>query len=93
MTLDAALKASRTFGQTVNRSGLHNVMVVENDDELFHLNRQAIWYRVQVMKDQAARECFEPVFLSPISHLARPLSINDFSSAAVLRKPYQICGC
>lgn len=93
MTLDAALKASRTFGQTINRSGLHDVMVVENDDELFHLNRQAIWYRAQVMKDLTVRECFEPMFLSPISYLARPLSINDFLSAAVLRKPQQVCGC
>jgi hypothetical protein len=62
MTLHEALNASRTLGQAVNRSGKYNVMVAENDDELFQLNRQAIWYMVSVMKDLTTRNHFEPVY-------------------------------
>lgn len=62
MTLTEALNTSRTLGQAINRSGLHNVMVVENDDELFQLNRQAVWYTVNVMKDLSVRKCFEPLY-------------------------------
>ena len=62
MTLGDALSASRTLGQAVNRSGRYNVMVSENDDELFQLSRQTIWYRVNVMKDLTTRNHFEPVY-------------------------------
>lgn len=44
ITLSDALSASRTLGQAINRSGTWNIMVLENDDELFQLNQQAIWY-------------------------------------------------
>jgi hypothetical protein len=62
MRLADAMKASRTLGQAINRSGLYNVMVVENDDELFQLNRHAVWYTVSVMKDLTVRKCFEPLY-------------------------------
>ena len=62
MTLGDALNASRTLRQAVNRSGKYNVMVVENDDEQFQLNRQTIWYMVNVMKDLTTRMYFEPVY-------------------------------
>lgn len=62
MTLSDALNASRTLRQAVNRSGKYNVMVVENDDEQFQLNRQAIWYMVNVMKDLTTRIYYEPVY-------------------------------
>jgi hypothetical protein len=38
------------------------VIVVENDDELFQLNRHAVWYSVNVMKDLTVRKCFEPLY-------------------------------
>lgn len=91
MTLSEALSASRTLGQAVNRSGKYNVMVVENDDALFQLNRQAIWYTVNVMKDLTTRNHFEPMyeghqgladierFLHSTSH--RPLT-DDLNSGA-----------
>lgn len=62
MKLSDALKASRTLGQAVNRSGKHNVLVVANDDALFQVHQQATWYMVNIMKDLTTRKCFEPLY-------------------------------
>jgi hypothetical protein len=56
MTFDDALTASRPLGQAVNRSDICTIMIMENEDELFQLNRQARWYRVKVMKDLTERQ-------------------------------------
>jgi hypothetical protein len=55
------LRALRTLGQAVNRSGRHNVLVVENDDALFQPSGPAIWYGVQVLEDLTTRKYGEPV--------------------------------
>jgi hypothetical protein len=55
------LRASRTLGQAVNRSGRYNVLVVENDDALFQPSGPTIWYGVQGMKDLTTRKYVEPV--------------------------------
>lgn len=55
------LRASRTLGQAVNRSGRYNVLVVENADALFQPSGPAIWYGVQVMKELTTRKYGEPL--------------------------------
>ena len=62
MKLGDALKASRTLGQAINRSGKHNVQVVANDDALFQVQKQGTWYMVNAMKDLTIRKCFEPLY-------------------------------
>ena len=66
MTLGDALKASRTLGQAINRSGTHSVIVVEKDEALFQSNKQPTVYIVSVMLDLTIRKCFEPVYESQL---------------------------
>lgn len=66
MTLADALKASRTLGQAINRSGTYSVTVVEKDDVLFQASKQPTAYIVSVMQDLTARKCFEPVYESQL---------------------------
>ncbi len=66
MTLGDALKASRTLGQAINRSGTYNVTVAEKDDVLFQANQQPTVYIVSVMRDLTTRKCFEPVYESQL---------------------------
>ena len=66
MTLSDALKASRTLGQAINRSGTYSVTVVEKNDELFRSSNQPIAYIVSVMRDLTTRKCFEPVYESQL---------------------------
>ena len=66
MTLSDALKASRTLGQAINRSGTYNVSVVEKDEVLFQSNKQPTGYIVSVMRDLTTRKCFEPVYESQL---------------------------
>ncbi|HLW03577.1 MAG TPA: hypothetical protein VKT82_33330 [Ktedonobacterales bacterium] len=66
MTLGDALKASRTLGQAINRSGTYCVTVAEKDDTLFQANQQPTIYIVSVMRDLTTRKCFEPVYESPL---------------------------
>lgn len=65
MTLADALKASRTLGQAINRSGTYSVTVAEKDDVLFQTNQQTA-YIVSVMRDLTTRKCFEPVYESQL---------------------------
>ncbi len=66
MTLGDALKASRTLGQAVNRSGTYNVTVAEKDEALFQADKQPTIYIVSVMRDLTTRKCFEPVYESQL---------------------------
>jgi hypothetical protein len=66
MTLGDALKASRTLGQAVNRSGTYSVMVIEKDEVLFQSNKQPKGYIVSVMRDLTTRKYFEPVYESQL---------------------------
>lgn len=66
MTLGDALKASRTLGQAINRSGTYSVTVAEKDDTLFQSNQQPTVYIVSVMRDLTTRKCFEPVYESQL---------------------------
>jgi hypothetical protein len=66
MTLGEALKASRTLGQAINRSGTYSVTVVEKDDALFQASQQQAAYIVSVMRDLTTRKCFEPVYESQL---------------------------
>ena len=79
MTLGDAIKASRTLGQAINRSGTYAVTVVEKDETLFQVNKQPTAYIVSVMRDLSARKCFEPVYESQ-------LGLADIES--FLRRPH-----
>jgi len=91
MTLGDALKASRTLGQAINRSGTYSVTVAEKDDAPFQANKQPTAYIVSVMRDLTARKCFEPLYESQLglddieSFLRRTTNrppIDDLSPAA-----------
>ena len=64
MKLTEALRASRTLGQAINRSGLHPILVAEHDERLFQPSKQTIWYAVSAMTNLTARKCFEPIYES-----------------------------
>lgn len=66
MTLGDALKASRTLGQAINRSGIYSVTVAEKDEAVFQVNKQPTVYIVSVMRDLTTRKCFEPVYESSL---------------------------
>lgn len=66
MTLGDALKASRTLGQAINRSGTYAFTVVEKDEALFQVNKQPKIYIVSAMRDLTTRKCFEPVYESQL---------------------------
>jgi hypothetical protein len=91
MTLVDALKASRTLGQAINRSGIHSVTVAEKDGVPFQVNKQTTVYIVSVMRDLSTRKCFEPVYESQLgladieSFLNRPTNrplTDDLNPAA-----------
>lgn len=64
MKLNEALRASRTLGQAINRSGTYPILVAEHDERLFQPSKQIIWYAVSAMTNLAARKCFEPIYES-----------------------------
>lgn len=64
MKLNEALRASRTLGQAINRSGTHPIMVAEHDERLFQPSQQTIWYAVSAMMNLTSRKCFEPIYES-----------------------------
>ena len=64
MKLGDALKASRTLCQAVNRSGNHNIIVVENDDFLFGTGKDTRWYSVNMMLNLTTRLYYEPIYTS-----------------------------
>ena len=91
MTLGDALKASRTLGQAINRSGTYSVTVAEKDGAPFQVNKQPTAYIVSVMRDLTTRKCFEPVYESQLgladieSFLNRPTNrplTDDLNPAA-----------
>ena len=64
MKLNEALRASRTLGQAINRSGSHPILVAEHDERLFQPSKLAIRYAVSAMTNLTARKCFEPIYES-----------------------------
>lgn len=64
MKLHEALRASRTLGQAINRSGMYPILVAEHEDLPFQPGSKTTWYAVSAMTNLATRKCFEPIYTS-----------------------------